>query len=120
MMCGEAKERMFVGQHVLCRNYQVRLAPPSIANGTVTGYRGRPRWMGDRYEPGDYVQVKPIEGLGERDLHAIANGPIMEPVKLYLPAGKLSEAEYQERLKLDFERAGIADEAPALVAGGKP
>ena len=48
--------------------------------------------------------------VGERDLQAIANGPIMEPLALYLPAGKVSEAEYQERLKLDYERAGIAQE----------
>jgi hypothetical protein len=109
MMRGTAKERIPYGALVLCRNFNVVLAPKEIANGTA---RPRPKWewsKGDYFEPGDFLLVEPIEGLGGRDLHAIAAGPIMEPTKLYLPAGKLTEAEYQERLKLDFERAGITD-----------
>jgi hypothetical protein len=35
--------------------------------------------------------------LSAQDLQAIAEMPIMDPGRLYLPAGKLSEAEYQAR-----------------------
>ena len=108
---GVAMERIPYGARVLCRKNEVSLAGPEIANGTASD---KPDWfhrLGSAeqvHEIGDWVSVEPIEGLGERDLHAIAAGPIMEPCKLYLPAGKLTEAEYQQRLALDFERAGIA------------
>lgn len=35
--------------------------------------------------------------LSAQDLQAIAEMPIMDPGRLHLPAGKLSEAEYQAR-----------------------
>lgn len=35
--------------------------------------------------------------LSAQDLQAIAEMPTMDPGRLYLPAGKLSEAEYQAR-----------------------
>lgn len=105
---GVAKERIPYGAHVLCRNFEVRLAPPEIANGIAAERpKWQQRWEPDFYKAGDTMDVTPIEGLGQRDLHAMANGPIMEPLKLYLPAGKISEAEYQERLALDFARCGI-------------
>ena len=105
-MGGTAQEPIPFGAHVLCRGFNVKLAAPSIANGIAAN---RPSWWGNRqfYKKGEYVTVTPIEGLGERDLHAMAEGPIMEPTRIYLPAGKVSEAEYQERLALDFKRAGI-------------
>ncbi len=106
-MRGTAKERIPYGARVLCRNFEVHLASPEVANGTA---RHRPSWSnpaGDFYASGDHVEVEPVVGLGQRDLQAIANGPIMEPIKLYLPAGKITEAEYQERLDLEFSRAGI-------------
>lgn len=109
-MRGVAKEPIAAGAYVLCRNFEVRLSPAETANGTAARrLKWEQRWYGDAYRTGDCVDVLPIEGLGERDLHAIANGPIMEPLKLYLPAGKLTEAEYQERLKLDFERIGATE-----------
>ncbi len=106
-LSGKAMESMTIGQYVLCRNFEVRLAPPELANGTVIATARYRRPIGDRYKIGDHVEVEPVVGLGQRDLQAIANGPIMEPIKLYLPAGKITEAEYQERLDLEFSRAGI-------------
>jgi hypothetical protein len=108
-MRGTAKERIPYGAPVLCRMGDVRLASPEMANGVA---KPRPkwqqRWRQDEYhEPGDWLDVEPVAGQGERDLHAIANGPIMEPLRLYLPAGKLSEVEYQHRLALQFREAGI-------------
>ena len=110
MLRGEAMEPIEYGALVLCRNNEARNAPATIANAKAAD---RPKWAQayhKRYEKGDYVFAFALEDLGERDLQAIANGPIMEPLALYLPAGKVSEAEYQERLKLDYERAGIAQE----------
>lgn len=106
---GRAMERIPYGASVLCRNMEVRRAPPETANGTASS---KPEWghRGDAHRKGDWVDVQPIEGLGQRDLHAIAAGPIMEPLRIYLPAGKLTEAEYQERLALDYERCGIERE----------
>lgn len=101
---GHAIERIPHGAHVLCRNTKVCLADPSIANGIAA----TSKWHPGAYEEGEWVTVVPIEGLGERDLHAMANGPLMEPSRLYLPAGKISEKEYQERLALDFAQCGIA------------
>ena len=106
-MRGNAKERIPYGAGVLCRNNEVRLAPPAIANAAADP---EPFWLSRGrtcYKKGEWVTATPIEGLGERDLHAMAAGPIMEPTRIYLPAGKVSEAQYQERLALDFRRAGI-------------
>lgn len=35
--------------------------------------------------------------LSPDDLRAIANGPIMDSNRIYLPAGKLTESEYRAR-----------------------
>lgn len=102
---GRARETIPFGAQVLCRNGEVGLACPDIANAVA---RHRPTFGGPHeYWEGDYLMCDPIDGLGSRDLHAIANGPIMDPLRLYLPAGKVSEAEYQARLADDFGRAGI-------------
>lgn len=100
---GIAKQRIPYGAHVLCRGNEVSLAGPEIANGIAD----KSEWWPRAWPKGEWVKVTPIQGLGQRDLHAMANGPIMEPLRLYLPAGKISEEEYQERLDLDFQRAGI-------------
>lgn len=107
-MHGKAVERIPFGAPVLCRNMEVRLAPRAIANGIAGDESWRWRSGGRRiHYPGDWVTVRAIQGLGQRDLHAIARGPIMDPLALYLPAGKLTPAEYQERLDLQFREAGI-------------
>lgn len=105
MKRGTAQERIEFGAPVLCRDFRVSSAPAEIANGTA---RHPPKWDNrNYYERGDFVVVDPIDGLGERCLQAIANGPIMDPIRLHLPAGKLSEPEYQARLDLQFKEAGI-------------
>ncbi|MCT2398485.1 hypothetical protein [Novosphingobium mangrovi (ex Huang et al. 2023)] len=113
MMRGKAKERIPFGALVLCRGFSVTLAPPEIANGIA---RSKPAWAGredEAYHAGDYLHIDPVDGLGQRDLQAIADGPIMEPSRLFLPAGRISENEYQERLDLQFHDAGIdASERP--------
>lgn len=102
---GTATERIPFGALVLCRGMRVSLAPPEIANARAGS---TPPWgRKEVFEPGDHMMVEKIEGLGERDIHALANGPIMEPLRLFLPAGKLTEAEYQQRLDLQFSEAGI-------------
>jgi hypothetical protein len=104
-MHGRAERKIKFGQLVLCRGGRVVPAPKSIANGFACA---PPDW--DRrkhYSKNEWLFVDPVEGLGERDLQALANAPIMDSNRLYLPAGKVSEAEYQQRLFADFERAGI-------------
>lgn len=100
-----AEEPIPYGALVLVRGGRASRADAALANAVVRE-PPYPRAHG-HYEVGDHLSAEPFEELGERDLHAIANGPIMEPSRVYLPAGKLSEAEYQERLALDFKRAGI-------------
>ena len=38
--------------------------------------------------------IAALGDLSPDDLRAIANGPIMDPNRIYLPAGRISEAEY--------------------------
>lgn len=94
-MRGIATERIKVTAPVLCRHGRVSNAPAELANG----YAGSEVWLGEIYyfEPGDTVHVSPVEGLGDRDLQAMANGPIMDPNRIYLPAGKCSESEMRRR-----------------------
>jgi hypothetical protein len=103
MMTGMATETIPFGAHVLCRGFRVSLAAREIANGTACN---RPLYRGDKavYEPGQHVTVEPVNGLGHRNLHALANGPIMDPSSLYLPAGKLSMAEARAREAANMEQ----------------
>ncbi len=105
-MSGIATEAIPFGASVLCRGFRVSLAAPEVANGTA---KSRPLYGREKpvYDLGDYVAVEPIEGLGQRDLHALANGPIMDPCDLYLPAGKISlaEAKAREAANLDHPHA---------------
>lgn len=98
---GTAQERIPFGAMVLCRDSRVWLAGVELANGTA---RARPFWCGDEreYKAGEFLFVDPVEGLGGRDLHAMANGPIMDANALFLPAGKLSMSEYRARVAADL------------------
>ncbi|MDF0490032.1 hypothetical protein PX554_18000 [Sphingomonas sp. H39-1-10] len=99
-LSGIAQERIPFGASVLCRDFRVSLAGPELANGTVND---RPRFCRETaYEAGQIVFVQPIEGLGARSLQALADGPIMDARSLYLPAGKLTEAEYRARVAADL------------------
>lgn len=91
-----ADEPIPYGARVLVRGTRAALAAPELANATAL----RPRWMpceSGCYRAGETIDVRMDEGLGVRDLHAIANGPLMDANLLYLPAGKISEAEYRQR-----------------------
>lgn len=99
-MRGVATERIPFGALVLCRAFRVSLAGPDIANGSA---RSRPSFCRqDYYDAGECVFVDPIDGLGARDLHAMVNAPLMDANTLYLPAGKLSLAEYRARVASDM------------------
>lgn len=103
---GTATAPISFGQHVLVRGYDCSPADPTVANGIA---RTLPAFTcKSSYKKGDFVMADRIEGIGQRDVHALAGMPIMDPVRLNLPAGKLSEAEYQQRLDLQFREAGIA------------
>lgn len=101
-LSGKATTKIQPGQHVLCRNMECSPAEPAIANGIARSPQYRAA-----YAPGDWVEADAVQDQGERDLQALANGPIMDPLRIYLPAGVVSEAEYQRRLDLQFREAGI-------------
>jgi hypothetical protein len=84
------------GSRVLVRGDRASLADPELANAIAV----RTDCWWERYDivaAGTTFSVEMIEGLGERSLQAIADGPIMDPSLLYLPAGKLSIAETRAR-----------------------
>lgn len=80
-------ERISVGDKILVRGGKAQKADPSIANAVADAPGGK----------GDHIRYVPIDGLGDRDLQALANGPIMDPNRIYLPAGRCSEDEMRRR-----------------------
>lgn len=100
-----ARERIAWGSSVLCLGGECRAADTSIANGMLL----KPNLsLGRRKcQVGETVEVELLQGLGSRDLHAMANGPCLEPRSLYLPEGKISEAELAARTRQQFRDAGI-------------
>lgn len=100
---GAAEERIPFGATVLVRLGRVSLAPLATANGTAA-----PRLLFPDDEPayaiGQQVAVRMFDDLGERDLHAIAAGPLMDPNRIYLPAGMLSRAEAAAREAANWQR----------------
>ena len=88
--------RIPYGARVLVRAMRAEVAGPEMANGTA---QSAPSWWRGhkRYKDGESLVVAMDATIGARDLHAIANGPIMDANELYLPAGKISMAEYRER-----------------------
>lgn len=102
---GVATEDIEFGALVLVRRNEVRNAPADIANATAGNL---PAWRRQTcHRKGDWLICEPLPELGDRCLQAIADGPIMDSNQIYLPAGKLTAAEYQERLALQFREAGI-------------
>jgi hypothetical protein len=104
---GIATEVIPFGAHVLCRGFKVSLATPEIANG-IAASAPPSAYESDAYPEGAFVSVEAIEGLGARDLHAMANAPLMDPNQLFLPAGKLSMQDYRRRVAADVK--AISDE----------
>lgn len=83
------------GALVLVRGGRATVADKAVANGKADR---PPSIMRQRkWRDGQTVPVQMLEGLGDRCLHALANGPIMDPASLYLPAGKVSLAEAMRR-----------------------
>jgi len=100
-----AEEDIPLGARILVRGTRANLAPDTIANATVAP---RPSWAGKKIRAGQTFTALMDDGIGQRDLHAIANGPIMDEARIYLPAGKISEAEFRER-----QRSIILDDRDA-------
>jgi hypothetical protein len=83
------------GARVLVRGARACVATEDVANATALS---TPSWARDNgFSDGQSLAVAMDAGLGARDLHALAAGPIMDPNALYLPAGKLSKAECDAR-----------------------
>jgi hypothetical protein len=93
-MRGTALERIPYGASVLCRQGRVSLASEEVANGIAAT---PPKWMQQDggYSPGDWLKVAPFADWSAKNLQAVADGPIMDSNRIYLPAGKFSEEEYQ-------------------------
>lgn len=99
-----ARERIAWGSPVICLGGDCKAADRSIANGTLL----KPDLVGRRRKchVRETVAVQMVEGLGGRSLHDLANGPCMEPRKLYLPEGRLSEDVWREREREAAREAG--------------
>jgi hypothetical protein len=100
-----ARERIAWGAPVICLGGDCKAADASIANGTLL----KPDFRTSRRkcQIGENVLVEMIVGLGGRSLHDLANAPCMNPLSLYLPEGKISEAELRERQRQQMRDAGI-------------
>ncbi|MEO1490135.1 MAG: hypothetical protein AAFR88_11985 [Pseudomonadota bacterium] len=101
----KARERIAWDSPVVVLGGEAKGADSSIANATLL----KPDLVGRRRKchVGEYVEIEWIEGLGERDLHAMANGPCMQPLRIYLPDGKITQDELSERERQQREDAGI-------------
>lgn len=90
-----AQGRVHYEARVMVRGNRCKEAGPELANGTAS--KGPPWLRQAWYDDGQSLAVDMDADIGSRDLHAIANGPIMDPSALYLPAGKISLAEAKAR-----------------------
>lgn len=89
------EERIPWGAPILIRGRRAILAEEHVANGYL---RNRGPWeKEDTCAAGTTVGATLIEGLGNRTLQDLANGPCMNALQIFLPAGKLSMAETLER-----------------------
>lgn len=102
---GMAQEDISYNQPVLIRGGQCWLAEPAIANA-ISGKR--PPWGGpEHYKKGEIVFATAVDSPIDLDVHQLVTLPLMDAVNINLPAGRLSEQAYQERLNLQFREAGI-------------
>lgn len=101
-----ARERIAWGPPVIVLGGDCKAADASIANGKLLAPASPLSRHRRKCRIGENVAVEMIEGLGGRSLHDIANGPCMDPLRLYLPEGKISEAEWQKRQRDAAREAG--------------
>jgi hypothetical protein len=112
----KADEPLPFGALVLVRGGRATLADESIANARVVA---RPSWCREtRIEAGQHFACEMLEDLTGRSLQAMADGPIMDSNRIFLPAGKISEDEWRQRTFEQFDAAGI-DDRPELAKRGR-
>lgn len=101
-----ARERIAWGSPVILLGGDCKAADVSIANGKLLAPNSPLSRHRRKCKVGETVVVEMVEGLGGRSLHALANGPCMDPLRLFLPEGKISEAEWQKRQRDAAREAG--------------
>lgn len=100
-----ARERIAWGSPVFVIGGDCKAADAAHANGTLHKLDQHTRRR--KCNVGEMVEVEMIEGLAGRSLQDIANGPCRDPLRIYLPEGKISEAELRERQRQQMREAGI-------------
>jgi len=101
-----AEKTIRYGERILVRDGRAVPADSSLANATAPE---RPSWISARFKirTGNNFMAVMDDGIGDRDIKAIANGPIMDVANIYLPAGKVSMEEFKAR-----QRTIILDDQP--------
>ena len=104
-----AAENIPFGAPLLVRIGRAHLARDGVVNATAPLQDGPPSaaqdYPGFRAGRQFFVTVEPV--VDTICLHTIANGPIMDPCRIYLPAGRITEAQLAART-----RAAMAALAP--------
>ena len=100
-----ARERIAWGSPVFVIGGDCKAAEASHANGTLLKLDRFTRRR--KCNVGEIVEVEMIVGLAGRSLQDLANGTCRNPLNLYLPEGKISEAELRERQRQQMRDAGI-------------
>lgn len=103
-----AEEFLPFGVRILVRHGRASLADDNLANASVPSADYYPWYV---REAGGFAARQHFfpdldEGLGVRSLHDIANGPIMDPGQIYLPAGVCSDAEWRRRNRAVLDQLG--------------
>lgn len=101
-----ARERIAWGSPVIVLGGDCKAADASIANGKLLAPAAPLARHRRKCNIGENVAVEMIEGLGGRSLHDLANGPCIDPLRIYLPEGKISEAEWERRNRDAAREAG--------------
>jgi hypothetical protein len=110
-----AEEFLPFGARILVRHGRASLASENLANATVPDADHYPWFAREAggFDAGQHLFPKLDESLGSRSLQDIANGPIMAPGALYLPAGICSEAEWRRRNRDVLDQLGRKQATPS-------
>ena len=87
MKLAVAESKIKKGDLLLVRGSRATKVGPEIANAVAE----------EPCDKGRHFEVRMIQGLGARSLQAIADGPIMDPTRIYLLDGKCSVEEMKRR-----------------------